>query len=65
MVTPLDSDWGVVVCRGFHSLIVTLYWDYTWTQDVATPMHFHDKDALVVYLEDGDMRSTTPDGKLL
>jgi hypothetical protein len=40
-----------------------IVWDYTWTQDVATPMHFHDKDALVVYLEDGDMRSTTPDGK--
>jgi hypothetical protein len=40
-----------------------IVWDYTWTQGVATPMHFHDKDALVVYLEDGNMRSTTPDGK--
>jgi hypothetical protein len=40
-----------------------IVWDVTWTQDVATPMHFHDKDALVVYLEDGQMRSTTPDGK--
>jgi hypothetical protein len=40
-----------------------IVWDYTWTPGVATPMHFHDKDALVVYLEDGNMRSTTPDGK--
>jgi hypothetical protein len=40
-----------------------IVWDYTWTLDVATPMHFHDKDALVVYLGDADMRSTTPDGK--
>jgi hypothetical protein len=30
---------------------------------VATPMHFHDKDVVVTYLEDGDLESTTPDGK--
>ncbi len=38
-------------------------WDYTWTSDVATPMHFHDKDVVVIYFEDGDLKSTTPDGK--
>ena len=38
-------------------------WDYTWTTGQPTPMHFHDKDALVVYLKDGALRSTTPDGK--
>jgi len=41
-----------------------IVWDYTWTPGVATPMHFHDKDAAVVFLEDGDLSSTTPDGKV-
>jgi len=40
-----------------------IVWDYTWTPSVATPMHFHDKDVVVVFLEDGDLKSTTPDGK--
>jgi hypothetical protein len=40
-----------------------IMWDYTWTPGVATPMHFHDKDVVVVFLEDGDLKSTTPDGK--
>ena len=26
-------------------------------------MHFHDKDVVVVFLGDGDLKSTTPDGK--
>ena len=26
-------------------------------------MHFHDKDVVVVYLKDGALKSTTPDGK--
>ena len=39
-----------------------IVWDYTWTPNVATPMHFHDKDVVVVFLEDGDLSSTTPDG---
>ena len=38
-------------------------WDYTWTTGQPTPMHFHDKDALVVYLRTGALKSTTPDGK--
>jgi hypothetical protein len=37
-------------------------WDYTWTPGVATPVHFHDKDVVVVYLADGALTSTTPDG---
>jgi|SRR5580658_5704097 hypothetical protein len=40
-----------------------IVWDYTWTPGVATPMHFHDKDVVVVFLEDGDLKSTTPDRK--
>jgi len=42
-----------------------IVWDYTWTPGVATPMHFHDKDVLVIFLEDGDLSSTTPDGKVV
>lgn len=40
-----------------------IVWDYTWKPGVATPMHFHDKDVVVWFLEDGDLSSTTPDGK--
>ena len=40
-----------------------IVWDYTWTPDVATPMHFHDKDVVATFLEDGDLKSTTPDGQ--
>ncbi len=42
-----------------------IVWDYTWTPGVATPMHFHDKDVVVVFLEDGDLKSTTPDGQVV
>ena len=40
-------------------------WNYRWHPDKPTPMHFHDKDALVVYEGSGDLRSTTPDGKVV
>ena len=40
-----------------------IVWDFTWTKAVPTPMHFHDKDVVVVYLGTGTLRSTTPDGK--
>ena len=38
-------------------------WDYTWAPGVPTPMHFHDKDVVVVYVGPGSLKSTTPDGK--
>ena len=38
-------------------------WDFSWTPGKATQMHFHDKDVVVVYLDNGDLSSTTPDGK--
>lgn len=40
-----------------------IVWDYTWTPGKPSPMHFHDKDVVVVYLADGALKSTTPDGK--
>jgi hypothetical protein len=42
-----------------------IVWDYAWTPGLATPMHFHDKDVVVVFLDDGDLSSTTPDGKVV
>jgi hypothetical protein len=41
-----------------------IIWDYAWKPGVATPMHFHDKDVVVVFLDEGDVQSTTPDGKV-
>jgi hypothetical protein len=38
-------------------------WDYTWTAGAPTAMHFHDKDVVVVYLENGALKSTTADGQ--
>jgi hypothetical protein len=40
-----------------------IVWDYTWTLGKPTPMHFHDKDVVVIYLDNGTLKSTTPDGK--
>lgn len=40
-----------------------IVWDCSWTQDVATPMHFHDKDVVALFLENGELKSTTPDGQ--
>jgi len=39
-------------------------WDYTWTKGVKTPMHYHSKDVVVVYLETGEVRSTALDAKV-
>jgi hypothetical protein len=39
-------------------------WDFSWTPGKATAMHFHDKDVVVVYLDNGDLSSTTPDSKI-
>jgi hypothetical protein len=38
-------------------------WDYTWKPHEPSPMHFHDKDALVVFEATGALQSTTLDGK--
>ncbi|MGA2214550.1 MAG: hypothetical protein ABSH31_14835 [Bryobacteraceae bacterium] len=37
-------------------------WSYRWNPGEPTPMHFHDKDVVLVYLEDTALTSTTPDG---
>jgi hypothetical protein len=40
-----------------------IVWDYSWSLGVSNAMHFHDKDVVVLFLEDGDLKSTSPDGK--
>ena len=40
-----------------------IVWDYAWTSGKPTPMHFHDKDVVVVYVANGELKSTTPDGQ--
>jgi hypothetical protein len=41
-----------------------IVWDYLGTLGVPTPMHFHDKDAVLVYLDDGQLKSVSVDGKV-
>lgn len=38
-------------------------WNYTWLPGKPTPMHFHNTEVVVVYLGNGDVAATTPDGK--
>jgi hypothetical protein len=40
-----------------------IVWSYAWNPGEPTLMHFHDKDGVVVYMEDTALQSTTPDGK--
>jgi hypothetical protein len=40
-----------------------IVWAYSWNLGEPTPMHFHNTDVVVVYEEDTDLKSTTPDGK--
>jgi hypothetical protein len=40
-----------------------IVWDYTWMRGKPTPMHFHDKDVVVVTFDGGEIRSATPDGQ--
>ena len=40
-----------------------IVWDYAWRQGEPTPMHFHDKDTVVVFEATGALQSTTADGK--
>jgi len=38
-------------------------WNYTWLPSKPTPMHFHNTEVVVVFRGNGDVASTTPDGK--
>lgn len=36
-------------------------WDYSWTIGKPTPMHFHAKDVVTIYMSTGEIRSTALD----
>jgi quercetin dioxygenase-like cupin family protein len=38
-------------------------WNYAWVPGQPTPMHFHNSEVVVVFRGDGDVASTTQDGK--
>jgi hypothetical protein len=40
-----------------------IVWNSVWRAGEPTPMHFHDKDALVVFESNGVLQSTTPGGE--
>lgn len=40
-----------------------IVWRYRWNLGEPTPVHFHNTDVVVTYLEDSALQSTTPDGK--
>jgi hypothetical protein len=67
-VPPLENKTGLPLAfprPGSKKLLENnrvVVWDYSWTPGVPTPKHFHDKDVVVVFLEDGDVKSTALDG---
>jgi predicted metal-dependent enzyme (double-stranded beta helix superfamily) len=40
-------------------------WNYAWVPGQPTAMHFHDTEVVVVFRGDGDIASTTQDGKTI
>ena len=68
-VTPLPNETGYPLAfpRNHAKRLLentqVVVWDYTWHPGEPTPMHFHDKDAVVVFEATGALKSTTPDGK--
>jgi hypothetical protein len=67
-VPPLENKTGYPLAfpRPHATKLVendrVIVWSYRWNPGEPTPMHFHDKDVVVVYLEDTALTSTTPDG---
>jgi hypothetical protein len=70
-VPPLENTTGLPLAfprPGVHKLFdndQVVVWNYTWHPGKKTRMHFHDKDALVVFENTGALSSTTQDGKIV
>jgi hypothetical protein len=68
-VAPIPNNSGFPNAfprRGARKLLENdraIVWSYRWHLGEPTPMHFHDKDVVVVFEEDSAIQSTTPDGK--
>jgi hypothetical protein len=69
-VPPLENKTGLPLAfprEGGKKLFENdrvIVWDYTWTPDKPTVMHFHDKDVVTIYMENGELKSTTRDGQM-
>jgi hypothetical protein len=67
-VTPLANESGYPLAfprkhgKKLLENAQVVVWDYVWHPGEPTPMHFHDKDAVVVYEATGALKATTPDG---
>lgn len=70
VVPPIENKSGYPLAfprEGAKKLVDNervVIWDYTWTPGKPSPMHFHDKDVVVVFMEKGELKSTTPDGQV-
>jgi hypothetical protein len=68
-VTPLANESGFPLAfprkhaKKLLENAQVIVWDYVWHAGEPTPMHFHDKDAVVVFEATGALKATTPDGK--
>jgi len=68
-VTPLANETGYPLAfprkhaKKLLENAQVVVWDCVWHPGEPTPMHFHDKDAVVVFEANGALRATTPDGK--
>jgi quercetin dioxygenase-like cupin family protein len=40
-------------------------WNYSWAPGVPTPMHYHFREVVVVYREDGSLKSTSLNGEVV
>jgi quercetin dioxygenase-like cupin family protein len=69
-VPPLENKTGLPLAfprEGVRKLLENdriIVWDYTWTPGKPTVMHFHDKDVVTIYMENGELKSTTQDGQV-
>lgn len=70
VVPPMENKTGFPLAfprEGAQKLIDNnrvSVWDYTWTLNTPTPMHFHDKDVVVVFMERGELQNRTADGRI-
>jgi hypothetical protein len=68
---PLENTTGLPLAfprPRIHKLLENdqvVVWNYMWLPGQKTPMHFHDKDTLVVFQDTGALSSTTQDGKVV
>jgi quercetin dioxygenase-like cupin family protein len=68
-ISPISNNTGVVNAFPRENTTKLLendrviVWEYTWTPGKPSATHFHDKDAVVVFMGEGLLRVATPDGK--